>query len=85
MKPINIPLKELLRLSFFIIFFLSFTMTVSAQIIFENGFEGGASDWGSSGSWKITDGLSNSFQSSNESREGNKSVLFQNSPGKKRT
>ncbi len=58
---------------------------LSAQIIFENGFENGTTDWSSSGPWKVTGGLSSSSLSSNESREGNKSVLFKNSPDKKRT
>ncbi|GEM_PF-6669655 len=54
-------------------FFSFFSTTISAQIIFDNGFENGISDWDDSGVWKQVPA---NAVSSSDGREGNKSVRF---------
>jgi hypothetical protein len=68
-KIVNSLIK--ITLSFF--FFTFFLTTVSAQIIFDSGFENGISDWSDSGIWKQVPA---NAVSSNISREGDKSVRF---------
>lgn len=68
-KKINDLAKSILP-TFFFLFLLT---TASTQIIFDNGFENGSSDWGDSGLWKQVP--ANAVSSTN-SREGDRSVRF---------
>jgi len=68
-RIVNNLAKVVLSFSLFT-FFLN---TVSAQVIFDSGFENGNSDWSDSGSWKQVPA---NAVSSTDSREGGKSVRF---------
>ncbi len=68
-KIVNNLIKIFLSIFFFTFFFI----TASAQIIFDSGFENGASDWSDSGVWKQVPA---NAVSSTDSREGAKSVRF---------
>jgi len=61
------------KITLTIIFLIFFSVVIYAQLIFENGFENGSSDWNESGSWRPVPA---NVESSNTSREGNKSVRF---------
>ncbi len=77
--------KRGIKLILMLFFGLFYTVTVSSQIIFDNGFEDGSSEWNrQNGIWKVhymNPGSGTHFPTiSSTSREGNNSVRFTGNP-----